>query len=62
MGTSWFLKRVGLQPGSTKEDANVRRTARGQCTEPQSQARRVALEAGKPTGNLVEQSRPELKE
>lgn len=55
-----FTEGAGLQPGSSKEDANVGKTAQGAGA--QSGARRVALEARKPSRNLVEQSRSELKE
>lgn len=50
-----FKQGVGLQPGSSEEDANVGKKAPGAGA--QSGARRVALGARKPTGNLVEQPR-----
>lgn len=55
----FFLTGEGLQPGSTEEDANVGKMAQGAGA--QSGARKVAREAGRPSGKLVEQSRPEVR-
>lgn len=58
-GHTAFKQRPGLRPGSTEEDANIGKMAQG--TGAQSGAGKGALEARKPSGNLLEQSRPELR-